>query len=199
MIKQGSYEFNMAHTKKKLNLQLMFKTMLNKTKAIDTVERYGFTNDSRIDPNKFWLIKDPYLRHIRLKIAWKDVMSFERCTRFRITDDPNCKICGQLETVEHQLWECENAQRIWQYASFFRGKGMAYVGSSLREVVTYNNDCVTELIKSQCFRYLIQLDRSKDLSYEHFASKLRHILHIEKTVLYNQGKYVLAEQMSRYC
>ena len=106
--------------------------MFNKVRPPDSSERYGFDGNNEINFHKIWMIMDPNLRHIRLKIAWKDVMSLERCNRYRMTDNPNCNICGQLETVEHQLWQCSNAQKIWRRVSLCCGhRGARRAGRGL--------------------------------------------------------------------
>ena len=155
-------------------------------------------NQCNVNPNKLWLIKDPYLRHIRLKVAWKDIMSNERCHRFRMIEDSSCAICGRIETVTHQLWECPNARRIWEYCSVVSRLHPEELGITLYDRIDYNQNAAVELIKSQTFRYLIQMDRSATLTYEEFKSKIRHILNIEQIVLRQQRKHVLAEVIDSY-
>jgi len=171
-------------------LQTFLKAINFTANKLNVTERYGLPSEVQVDPNKIWLIKDPYLRHIRLKILWKDVMSLERCHRFKMVENPNCKTCGAIETVIHQLWGCSNANKIWKYASMFIGKRLEEWVKDIGDLIPYNNNAAIELIKSQCFRYLIQLDRSASITYNTFESKIRHILLIEEITLKKESKFV---------
>jgi hypothetical protein len=72
-----------------------------------------------IAESKTWLNNVRTLTNVRhrnaiLRVAHGDVYANERCHRFRMTDDPNCPDCGQLETVKHKLLECRTKQAIWK-------------------------------------------------------------------------------------
>ena len=68
--------------------EVFLKAYRSKTVKVSVHERYRLpnANNQASDWNKFWLLKEPSLRGIRLKVAWKDVMSNERRHRFKITD-----------------------------------------------------------------------------------------------------------------
>lgn len=180
------------------SLQTFLKRVMNKVEKLDIVQRHGLVRNSPILPHKFWLIKDPILRHIRLKIAWKDVLSLERCFRFRMTDSSACTICGREETVAHQLWDCQNARRIWQYTCDFAGISTDQLALNLGDLIDYRADSIIELIKSQSFRFLIQIDRSAHLTYDRFVTKMKMILGIEYEVLLKQGNTTLIKRIESY-
>ena len=67
--------------------------------------------DIRITWHNLWRIKNPTLRAIRLKILYKDVWCQDKRLKLGIATDNKCTICGEPETVLHQLFFCENAER----------------------------------------------------------------------------------------
>ena len=105
-----------------------------------------------------WSIRHPALRAIRLKVLYKDVFCNERRHRFGISDSPMCEICGHVETVEHQLFLCSNATRIWQL--FYDIAGIRI--DSLFDVLECGSRQSAEILKSVLIKALLQIDRSKD-------------------------------------
>ena len=106
-----------------------------------------------------WAIKSPTLRAIRLKIQYKDVFSNERRHRFGITDSPACGVCGQIESVEHQLFSCTNAIRIWELFARLTGTRI----QSLLEVIQCSGIHEHEIVKSTMIKALLQIDRSQGI------------------------------------
>ena len=122
-----------------------------------------------------WEIKNPTLRAIRLKISYKDVFSNERRFRFNLTDSPACSVCGTIESVEHQLFTCCNAVRIW---SLFYKMTNVRIGN-LYEVIICDNDIAVEIIKSTLIKALIQIDRSQVRTERDIAMECLYFLGIE--------------------
>ena len=122
-----------------------------------------------------WKIKNPALRAIRLKLCYKDIFSNERRHRFGIADSPECSVCNQIETVEHQLYECQNARRLWQMFQAVTGVGPR----SFRDIFLYNSNSECEIVKSVIIKALIQIDRSKNSPDKAIASLCSHFLRIE--------------------
>ena len=102
-----------------------------------------------------WAIKNSTLRAIRLKAVYKDIFSNERRYRFNIAPSPDCEVCGQVESVEHQLVLCRNATRIWNF--FYRSTGISI--GSLYEVLTCTGNLEVEIVKSFMIKALLQIDR----------------------------------------
>ena len=125
-----------------------------------------------------WAIKQPALRAIRLKLCFKDVYSNERRHRFGISDSPLCSICGQVETVEHQLFDCDNAQRLWRMFENACGSSV----QSFREVILCSDRIEVESLKSTIIKALIQIDRSHNLPVKAVAQSCAHFLRIEAIV-----------------
>ena len=95
----------------------------------------------------------------------KDVYCRERMKRFGMIDSDQCEICGACETVQHQLFECPNATKIRMYASQIERELDINDLYGLIEVGKVQNH---EILKSLIIKYLIQIDRSKSLTFETF-------------------------------
>ena len=125
-----------------------------------------------------WRIKNPHLRNYRLKLLYKDIFSNERRHRFNLTDSPNCPICGQVESISHQLFECINAQGLWGMYSRLSGK----VVRSLLDIIICVESDECEIIKSVIIKRLIQIDRSAGLSFQRLKDEVTHYYRIEAQV-----------------
>ena len=125
-----------------------------------------------------WRIKNPHLRAYRLKLLYKDIFSNERRFRFKLTDSSNCTICGQVETVTHQLFECRNAQRLWSMFNTITGK---VVGSML-EVIMCTKEREIEIVKSIIIKWLIQIDRSNGKDLGTLKREIKHYFQVEACV-----------------
>ena len=99
------------------NLQDFLKFNLKKVSSYSLNSKYESLCDGlqQEQQNWFylWKIRNPVLRSYRLKLMYKDIYCNERRARFNLCDSPNCPICGELETVTHQLFDCKNAKRMW--------------------------------------------------------------------------------------
>ena len=125
--------------------------------------------------SNIWRLKNPSLRAIRLKTIYKDIFSNERRYRFNISPSPGCDVCGQLETVEHQLYSCGNARRVWNL--FYRLSGINI--GSLYEVLICTGNLEVEIVKSIMIKSLIQIDRSLNRSDREIISECSYYLGIE--------------------
>lgn len=163
-------------------------------------ERYNLPNNGRpTDWNKYWLLKDPVLKAIRLKVAWKDIMCNERRHQFKVTDDPSCECCGQIETVSHQIWECDNARKLWGFCCTFLNCHLKEIyHNSIIDIVLFNGTYLQEYIKSITLKMLIQIDRSKSMTYSNYRDRCVSMLSIEKEALNRSGRGALAETISRH-
>jgi len=128
-------------------------------------KRPEWNNRSDTWISELWKINHPTLRHYRFKLLMKDIFCYERMKRFGIVQSEFCKICGQIETVQHQMFDCTNAQKLRQFAQRIDN------GFSLNEfysLIEVTKDEAQELMKCIIIKFLIQLDRSKDLTFEKF-------------------------------
>ena len=129
-------------------LQDLLKTTFNKSKPFTINSKYNLMCDGILEEKgtwfNLWKIKNPHLRNYRLKVAYKDVYSQERRFKFRLNDSPQCRICkNRVESVQHQLFECRNAQRMWQiYVDMFADN------ISFKNLVCVGNFPAAEIVKA---------------------------------------------------
>ena len=99
------------------NLQDALKIAFKKVMAYSVNDKYERLCESAHIQSQSWFylwkIRNPILRNYRLKVMYKDVYCQERRHRFKLSDSPMCLCCGEIETVQHQLYDCPNACRLW--------------------------------------------------------------------------------------
>ena len=134
-----------------------------------------------------WKIKNPHIRSYRLKILYKDIFSNERRFRFNLTDSPNCVLCGQIESVSHQLLECPNAQRLWTMYHRLTGK----VVNSMLEIISFTDSLENEIMKSIIIKRLIQIDRSAGINFVALKAEIKHYFRIEACSSKNSSRFWL--------
>ena len=125
--------------------------------------------------NNLWKIKQPQLRAIRLKLLYKEIYSNERRHRFGLSDSPHCVGCGLIETVEHQLLECDNARRVWRM--FHEVSGVEIL--SFKDIIECSADSALETLKSTIIKALIQITRNHNVPEKVIAHGCAYFLRIE--------------------
>ena len=128
--------------------------------------------------NKLWQIKHPVLRAIRLKLCYKNVFSNERRFRFGISDSPLCSNCGQIETIEHQLFECPNAKRLWLMFKDIIGTEIV----SFSKVLTCSLSVEAEILKASIIKALLQINRNHNVPTKTIAQECAYLIRIEAIV-----------------
>jgi len=129
--------------------------------------------------SNLWQIKSPALRAIRLKIVYKNVYSNERRFRFGLTDSPNCRICGEVETVQHQLFDCSNARAMREKVQNIYNMDF----ENLESLIIPGTNPNDEIVKSVLLKMLIQIDRSEGLSGEGFQSIVNYYKKVEQVIV----------------
>jgi len=169
-------------------IQQALKRVLKKVKIYDVgLNLMGERGDQIIEAqtwSNLQKIKNPILQGIRYKVLYKNIFSNDRRFRFGLTTSPLCLICGLKETVEHQLFQCVNARRLWNiYERTFRTKCQSFY-----EEVNVTKDKLKEIFKTVILKSLIQIDRSQHIDEAMFTNKLLFYIEIElratKNVLY---------------
>ena len=137
--------------------------------------------------SNLWRIKHPALRAIRLKLCYKNIYSNERRFRFGITDSALCMGCDQIESVEHQLFECANAKRLWD---MFRDMTGVNIGS-FQNVLCCNLTCEAEILKSTIIKALTQINRNHLVPAKVVAQECAYFLRIEAIMNQKREKQLL--------
>ena len=163
-------------------LQDLLKTTFNKSKPFTINSKYNLMCDGILEEKgtwfNLWKIKNPHLRNYRSKVAYKDVYSQERRFKFRLNDSPQCRICkNRVESVQHQLFECRNAQRMWQiYFDMFADN------ISFKNLVCVGNFPAAEIVKATIIKLLIQIDRSEHLAIHQIYLRIIQMLTLEASI-----------------
>lgn len=126
------------------------------------------------------LIKHPALRSIRYKLCFKNIYSNERRHRFGIADSPVCESpnCDQIETVEHQLFECANANRLWNMFAALTNLNI----TSYRDLILCGSEIEHEILKTAIIKALIQINRNISVPVKVVARECASLLRIEAIV-----------------
>ena len=169
----------------------LIKQVLKKVVPYHPAERYNFSNtyfgDIRQTWTNLWLIKNPTLRSIRLKILHKDIWTQEKRSKLGICNSSACEICGETETVAHQLVTCNNAKRMWNLVGqsinrqFLQGSYSPE--ENLAKLMVVSSDFAYETVKSVIFKLLIQIDRSRNLSIKQINKHIIYWLRIEQIAI----------------
>ena len=92
-----------------------------------------------------------------LRYVHGDIYSQERLFRFGLVDTPNCETCGQLETINHKIYECNYAASRWQSLAELTGINinnidldfvMGAYESCSKTVLTIHAELIGRLIRS---------------------------------------------------
>jgi len=161
-------------TTKKLQLLLM--------KAFGKCKPPRIWNDQiNIEWKRIWRIKNPTLRSIRYKVAHGDVFCNLRRFQCKVSDSDKCDICSLPETIEHQLFLCTNAQKMWTIAN----KVLEREINNIAGLVELGGSDTDELIKSVIIKFLLQIDRSAGITARTLLQRIRYYLEVEKSVRSN--------------
>ena len=173
----------------------VIKLTLNKITNYHPANRFNYSHDLfgdiRHTWTNLWIIKNPSLRAIRLKVLYKDIWSQEKRYKLGITNSSACDICGDIESVSHQLLTCSNAKRLWSHLEESLNYKLILNGDpekSLVQLMEVTNDMPFELVKSVVFKLLIQIDRSRMLTIPQLNKHIIHWLNIEMSANNNKIK-----------
>ena len=164
-------------------LNFIIKENMNKITPYHPEERYKinrmYFGDICSTWHNLWMIKNPTLRSIRHKIIYKDVWTNEKRYKLNIAKDDKCVICGEIETVFHQLFTCKNAIRFWKILLELTGTCLPSNEEQFALFIAVSGDYLTETIKSCIFKLLIQIDRSCEITHVQLLRYLTYWLKIE--------------------
>lgn len=179
------------------NLQQDLKKLNKKVKSVNIQDRFKVNINEKTNWSAFWCLKNPNLRAIRLKVAYKDIWSNERRNRIlKTATDNKCQHCGDTETVFHQLFLCCNARRLWNiYNKLFQIKQEESDEYKIH-LIGFNESLPKEFIKSLIFKTLIGIDRGRNLHQDQVISQWNKTIAIEqafyeKHTLYSQAKWAV--------
>jgi len=165
-------------------LQAELKKTLNKVTTPCIGTNYGTFPDNVMEKQTFkciWGLGFPKAIGYRLKIVYKDVFYNHRRYRAGLTDSPNCAICGSVESLEHMLFDCVNAKKLWQFYSQVTGVDTP---DCLYDAICFTEDYACEVVKTIVFKRLVAIDRSCFLSFDSFLNEVVRWAIIERNSKY---------------
>jgi len=160
-------------------IQNMLKKQYKKLISIDIGRTHNTVSDPLLEKLTFrniWRIGFPNLIGIRLKVLYRDLFPNLRRHRAGLCDSSECAICGEPEDVDHQLFECPNSKRLWDWYGEICGVD---VPDNLYDAINYYESDAIETVKSIVFKTLIGIDRGKDISINRFKGIIRYYSNIE--------------------
>ena len=93
-------------------------------------------------------------------------------------DSPLCSNCGQIETIEHQLFECPNAKRLWLMFKDIIGTEIV----SFSKVLTCSLSVEAEILKASIIKALLQINRNHNVPTKTIAQECAYLIRIEAIV-----------------
>ena len=60
------------------------------------------------------IVSEPYLQSYQFKIVNQILNCNERLNKWRNKNGPECDSCGEIDTIEHRLYNCRERQKIWE-------------------------------------------------------------------------------------
>lgn len=121
-----------------------------------------------------------------MKILHKDIWTQEKRYKLGITNNNACDICGEPESVIHQLFTCSNASRIWNNFSIF-GNNHDCHKKAFVNLIAVSNEFAYETVKSAIFKVLIQIDRSRHLSIAQIKKQILFWLQVDLIAINQKG------------
>lgn len=176
-------------------LQCIIISAFNKLETTAVHKRYnlkGSTLDEKVHWYKLNQIKNPTLRAIRFKVSYNDIFCNERRHKCKLSITDQCQICGTKESALHQLFECQNAKRMWAIL-----KGLdCFSTIDQYSLLCVSSNIATEIAKSCIFKLLIQIDRSANLSTSSILNRILLYLKIESIALTKSKSQVCHKQIT---
>ena len=146
------------------SIQRWLKVAYKKVKNISIGHNYKTVEDRCIERQTFksiWLIKYPKLIALRLKLIYRSLYPNSRRFAAKLCEHPNCSICGEIETYDHMLFDCDNAKRLWNMYSEVAALDMP---DNLYDAINYCEYFKAELAKTFIFKALIGIDRGVNMT-----------------------------------
>ena len=100
----------------------------------------------------------------------------------RVLDDESCH-----QTIEHHLFDCSNAKRLWSIL----GNVTGYTPLDFYHAISYDGDIEAELVKSVIFKLLVQIDRSSKLTIKSFLQMLKWYIYLEESCAKAKGSFAV--------
>jgi exonuclease III len=110
-------------------------------------------------------LKNPTLRNLRHRLWHNDIFCGSKMKKLNMTDTDRCERCGKKENTQHQLFECRDAQKMWDLYN----KLMVQLKLEDCKVLNFTSvvfttkfdNPITDLLKTVIIKLNIQIKRPK--------------------------------------
>jgi hypothetical protein len=106
----------------------------------------------------------------------------EKMFKYKMVDRDSCRRCGRIETYKHLLWECGEAQRIWQLFNEF----LSSINQLEEKVLGYENvfkignNANMNKTKIRIIKGMIQIERPANWKLDNIRKMANDIKDMEK-------------------
>jgi hypothetical protein len=164
-------------------LQVTLKIALNRVETRDFIDKLGIKEFNSLDILTFRkMCKNSKLRNIYFRLIHRDFFTHVRMKKYKMTNSDRCPRCGQVETINHLLWECVHVRNIWSIYNSL----MIKLGKVKECVLEYDDVYKTGefqsivIIKIKLIQELIQIERPKNWNNEKLKSMINTIIKCEE-------------------
>jgi exonuclease III len=165
------------------DFQATLKKALNRVEITNFGEKLDigeFDNNNITIFRKY--CKNAKLRNIYFRLIHKDFFTHVRMKKFNMTTTDKCPRCGEVETIQHLLWECLQVKLIWKIYNNL----MVKVNKTDEQINDYKQiyevgkTSGTALIKIKVIQELIQIRRPMNWNMENLKKLVTDLVNIEK-------------------
>ena len=117
------------------------------------------------------------MRIIKFRLLHCDIFSRERMFRFKMVESPNCEFCGEIETIKHQLWDCQRAKVVWEFINTLIRQCNLGQQISFENLFTGFNPINTtkEAVMTRLIQMLMQIDRSRNIDTRYIKTEINFL------------------------
>jgi hypothetical protein len=128
--------------------------------------------------------KEVKMRNVFYRLLNRDFFYAERMLRYRMIDSPDCTRCGEIETNDHLLYNCQFSVRMW---SIYNEVIKEYFNSEywigrIEDIFNFNSGPIENCLKIKLINNLIQIKRPIHWSKEKILGMALETKKIEKYI-----------------
>ena len=104
-------------TSKEIYLNLIQDKFEPPTSITTWIDRFPFLENINwrdIYELPYKIVSEPYLQSYQYKIINRILNCNERLNKWKIKDGPECDSCGEIDTIDHRLYNCRESKKIWE-------------------------------------------------------------------------------------
>jgi hypothetical protein len=167
--------------------QIMLKTAYKKVEMLN-VNTKNNLEDFQFDMGNIRRFrkqcKEVKMRNVFYRLLNRDFFYAERMFRYRMTDSPDCTRCGQTETNDHLLYNCQFSVGMWSIYNevikeYFNSE---YSICKIEDIFNFNSGPIENCLKIKLINNLIQIERPKHWTKEKILGMALETKKVEKYI-----------------